>query len=319
MGGVSGKPAETPSQRDAPQGAGDLDNAARRNWCVKCGRAGRICICSALPDGPLLSTRTRIVVLVHPKEAQRKLGTAPLLKLCLADIIMRYAEGFPEPGEDPELHAAMCADGHRCVLVCPGPEAEELRAPEAASEGSSPASGLTLIFIDGRWKQAKAMVNRSRWLQNLPRVVLRPSSASGYTFRRQPVEGCLSTLEAVAEALAVLEGNRGAEIRETLVAPFRRMVELQCAFIPGLHPEKAEDERQEEGKEEGGSRAGGGRGGGGDESTVDQRQRREEEAHVPHRAPPKWPSSWKRPGLREEEEEEEEEGSREGGQGGEGR
>lgn len=175
------------------------------------------------------------MLLVHPKEVIRKLGTAPLLRLCLGNLIIKEAEAFPAPDEDPGLHSELHEGGRRCMLVCPGPDAEELSAEHnGPPRSTSVGRGLTLIFIDGRWKQAKAMVNRSIWLRGLPRVVLRPSSQSGYTFRRQPVEGCLSTLEAVAEALAVLEGLRGALLKKSLIAPFSRMVQLQCAFIPGL-------------------------------------------------------------------------------------
>jgi len=229
-----------------------------------------MCICSDLPD-PALKTHTRIVVLVHPKEAVRKLGTAPILKLSLVDVIMLYAEGFPEPEEDPELHARLTAGGFRPALVCPGADAIELGAAGGAAGGE--ATDWTLIFIDGRWKQAKAMVNRSKWLQGLPRVVLRPTEQSGYTFRRQPVEGCLSTLEAVAEALAVLEGDAGAELKRALVAPFKRMVELQCCHIPGLRACDLQD--------------------GGDDGAAERPPRQSSGK----RPPPKFPASWGKPGV----------------------
>lgn len=205
-----------------------------------------------------MDTRSLIVLLIHPKEVQRSLGTAPLLQLCLRNMILKVGEKFPEPDEDPEFHEQLHAGGRRCFLVCPGPGAEELRPPAlqptapttpgcmeacwsmlrrrpgaaGASSGSTDPP-RTLIFIDGRWKQAKTMVNRSIWLrEQTPRVVLCPAEQSGYMFRKQPAEGCLSTLEAVAEALLALEGQRGPTLKAALLAPFRRMVEVQCGFIP---------------------------------------------------------------------------------------
>jgi len=203
-----------------------------RPCCPGCFRPQHTCVCSALPADAPLATATRVVVLVHPKEAQRALGTAPLLRLCLQNLIVKVADRFPEPDVDPQLHEAVHADGHRCMLVCPGPDAEVLR-PER--EPAAATAGLrTLIFIDGRWPQAKTMVNRSPWLQALPRVVLCPTEQSGYYFRKQPSEGCLSTLEAVAEALFALEGERGAALKAALLAPFHRMVEHQCSYIPDM-------------------------------------------------------------------------------------
>jgi len=203
-----------------------------RPSCPRCLRPQHTCICSALPADAPLVTATRIVVLVHPKESQRALGTAPLLRLCLQHLIVKVADRFPEPDADPPLHEAVHANGHRCMLVCPGPDAEVLRPEKEPVAG---AAGLrTLIFIDGRWPQAKTMVNRSPWLQALPRVVLCPTEQSGYFFRKQPSEGCLSTLEAVAEALFALEGDQGATLKAALLAPFYRMVEYQCSYMPGM-------------------------------------------------------------------------------------
>ncbi|CAK0900727.1 unnamed protein product [Prorocentrum cordatum] len=150
-------------------------------------------------------------------------------------------------GEDLALHAALAEGGNRCVLLCPGPDAVVLRPPQVASEGGAAepvpqgdvseddvagSAPVTLILVDGRWAQAKAMVNQSPWLQTLPRAVLAPAEQSAYRFRRQPAEGCLSTLEAVAEALLALEGARGPLLKESLLAPFREMVRLQVGFLP---------------------------------------------------------------------------------------
>ena len=105
-----------------------------------------------------------------------------------------------------------------------GPDAMEL-APGC----QPPAYAMTLILIDARWDQARIMLNRSSWLQNLPRITL-PKLVSRYRFRRQPEPGCLSTLEAAAEALGVLEPKRG--LREALLKPFDEMIRLQSQFLP---------------------------------------------------------------------------------------
>lgn len=199
-----------------------------------------MCVCDYLPEGAPLQTRTRIVLLVHPQEAVRKQGTMPLLRACLRNLIIKVDDHFPAPDDDMDLHEAMCADGYRCVLVCPGPDAKELHGRSDEEIVASDPRLISLIFIDGRWNQAQSMVHRSPWLRNLERVVLAPQSQSGYVFLQQPAKGCLSTLEAVAEALLALEGSRGPELKAGLLAPFHRMVELQCRFIPTVVDKNAE-------------------------------------------------------------------------------
>ena len=186
----------------------------RPGFCQGCLRPQKTCICAALPPGAPLETRSRVVLLIHPKEAVRALGTAPLLQLCLQDLVLREGYRFPEPEEDPELHALLEEGGRQCVLVCPGPDAEELHAPaDPAAAGYPDGPPRTLIFVDGTWPQAKGMCNKSPWLMSIPRVVLCSTGESGYEFRKQPAQGCLSTLEAVAEALLALEGPRGPTLK----------------------------------------------------------------------------------------------------------
>lgn len=231
---------------------GGIDDAVDPGRCGRCKRVHRVCLCAALPPCGPINTRSLVVILIHPKEVRRPLGTVPLLKLCLKNLLVYVGERFPEPEEDPKFHSKLYESGRRPVLVCPGQGAEELRAPviaensgEEADNGNNSADDMdsssaecgearTLILIDGRWRQAKTMVNRSPWLKKcLPRVVLVPQEQSAYGFRKQPQEGCLSTLEAVAEALLCLEGRRGPQLKAALTAPFWLMVQLQCEFIPG--------------------------------------------------------------------------------------
>jgi len=229
-------PAMTPDFV-SPAKAPSSSKPESRPSCPRCLRPLQTCICDALVADLPLATQTRIAILVHPKEVQLALGTLPLLKLCLKDLIVHVGDRFPEPDEDPRLHETLHADGFQCQLVCPGPDAEEL----CHDEDRDGTDGIrrALIFIDGRWSQAKSMINRSEWLRQLPRVVLRPRSQSGYVFRKQPQEGCLSTLEAVAEALEVLEGPSGQNIKAALIAPFHEMVKYQCKFLPEIEDKNA--------------------------------------------------------------------------------
>ena len=53
-----------------------------RPTCARCRRPLRVCYCAALPT---LATRTRIVILQHPREKDMPIGTARMAQLCLPE------------------------------------------------------------------------------------------------------------------------------------------------------------------------------------------------------------------------------------------
>lgn len=80
-----------------------------------------------------------------------------------------------------------------------------------------------LVALDGNWAQAKALWWRNAWLTRLRRFVVVPSAPSLYgDLRREARTGAVSTLEAVALALSVLENDPG--IGEHLLQPLRELV-----------------------------------------------------------------------------------------------
>jgi DTW domain-containing protein YfiP len=80
-----------------------------------------------------------------------------------------------------------------------------------------------LIALDGNWAQAKALWWRNAWLTKLRRFVVVPDGPSLYgDLRREARPDAVSTLEAVALALQVLEGD--AAVREKLLEPFKALL-----------------------------------------------------------------------------------------------
>lgn len=74
----------------------------------------------------------------------------------------------------------------------------------------------------------------------LPKVKLTPSDevtkSSAYVVRTQPRDFCLSTVETVAETLAVVEQR--PEVRETLTAPLHLMCHFQINHGAVKHDSK---------------------------------------------------------------------------------
>jgi DTW domain-containing protein YfiP len=88
-------------------------------------------------------------------------------------------------------------------------------------EAAAPVGGPppALVVLDGSWSQARKMMQRVPELRALPRFSL--VAPEGRRSLRASPEGGMSSLEAIAEALAVLEGDEAArplrEAHEALV------------------------------------------------------------------------------------------------------
>ncbi len=182
-----------------------------------------------------MPTRTRFVFLMHPKEfKQEKAGTGRLTHLCLpnSEIVMGVEfDGHPrlrELREDPANH---------CVLLYPGPEALNLSRGELRPEALGERR-LVVLLLDATWACARKMLRVSPTLQALPRIMFTPTAPSRYVIKRQPQDGCLSTLEATHEMLLALQqgGLDAYAAPEQLLALFERMQRFQiaCALDPNL-------------------------------------------------------------------------------------
>jgi DTW domain-containing protein YfiP len=95
---------------------------------------------------------------------------------------------------------------------------------------------LVVFLLDATWALAKKMLRLSPSIQRLPRLMFTPSAPSRYVIKQQPVEGCLSTLEATHELLLALQrsGLDDYSLPDQLLSLFARMQDYQltCARDP---------------------------------------------------------------------------------------
>lgn len=182
----------------------------RRHRCERCARPDGHCLCSLIPA---LDSQTRVLILQHPDESRHALNTARLAALGLRNAELRVGEVFDD------LHALLGhADYHSCLLF-PGPGAHCLGTDPARLPGP-----LQLLVLDGTWRKARKLLHLNPALAALPRLALAPDTASRYRLRKAPAEDALSTLEAVVQALEILEAPRRFD---ALLAPFEALIEGQ--------------------------------------------------------------------------------------------
>jgi DTW domain-containing protein len=197
--------------------------------CPRCLKPLALCICDSITS---IETRVSLLILQHPQEQDRALGTARLTALHFKDAVVRIGLSWPSlskalgrPVHDPSrwavlyLGSAKVADlGTKSDIVAinrKGEVEDHQRAILSEIEG--------IVLLDGTWSQAKALWWRNAWMLKCQRVILGPARPSRYgQLRREPRRDGLSTIEAAAMLLASLE--KRPDIAETLHASFERML-----------------------------------------------------------------------------------------------
>lgn len=188
--------------------------------CGRCARPLVACYCEHVTP---VETRTRVVVLQHPRERHKAIGTARIAALCLPNAEILVGVDF----ERDERARSLLADPEApAILLYPSPGARDLRS-------DPPKGPVTLVVLDGTWSQARTLLRDNPWLQGLPRVAFTPDRPSEYRIRREPREDFVSTLEALVHALGMLEDGDPARFR-SLMTPFRAMVDLQVKFAAAV-------------------------------------------------------------------------------------
>jgi DTW domain-containing protein YfiP len=172
------------------------------------------CLCALVPR---LTTRARVVLVLHSLEDQKTSNTGKLAVRCLTNsaVVRRGVEGQPMAAVHPSA-------GFEPVLLFPGPGARPI------GDFAHGARPIELFVPDGTWGQAQRARQRVVGLGELPCASITRAAPSDYRLRLSSDPRRLSTLESIAEALAVLEGaapEGHPDVRAELLRIFDVMVE----------------------------------------------------------------------------------------------
>ena len=212
--------------------------------CPQCGKPLPLCICDSITP---IENRISLLILQHPQEQDRALGTARLTALHFKDAVVRIGLSWPSlskalgrPVADPSRWAVLYLGSAKVADLDTD---REIVAINRKGEVEPDQRGILgdiegIVLLDGTWSQAKALWWRNAWMLKCQRIILGPKRPSRYgQLRREPRRDGLSTIEAAAMLLADLE--KRPDIAATLNAGFERMLakyrQVQ-ATMPELAP-----------------------------------------------------------------------------------
>jgi DTW domain-containing protein YfiP len=144
-----------------------------------------LCVCALIPR---LAPRTPIIVVAHPQELEKPTNTGRFVAASLesARLVRRHELTSPPPPGS--------------ALLFPSDDATPL---DPQTLGAPP----TVLYVpDGTYRQARRMMKRDPYLSALPRVGLPKHVRAVGHIRTGLRPDHLSTYEAVARALGILEG-----------------------------------------------------------------------------------------------------------------
>ena len=155
-----------------------------------------LCICGSIPR---LDLSTRVCLIFHVNELKRSSNTGRLALRALVNSEMRVRGETREPLDLSDL----LTDRYRTFLFYPTVDAVELDRELVAQERTP----IQLLVPDGSWRQAKKVHSRHHELKDVPRVKIGAPDVSKFHLRAQHRPEGMATLQAIAHALGVIEGD----------------------------------------------------------------------------------------------------------------
>lgn len=179
--------------------------------CQGCFLHKNRCICEGIPS---LNLKTKISLVIHAKELKRTTNTGRLAVKALLNSEMLIR------GEEREALdlSHLLTPKYRTLLFYPSDNALELNE-QFVSESLLP---IQLIVPDGNWRQASKVHYRHHELHNIPRVKISTPNTATSHIRPETTEAGMATLEAIACALGIIEGNH---VKEQLLEIYQRKLE----------------------------------------------------------------------------------------------
>ena len=175
--------------------------------CSACLLAEPVCICAW---AAARHSAVDFVLLLHRDEVFKPTNTGRLI----ADILPANTLAFEWSRTEPAAELlALLADPERYpAIVFPAEEGGDRQVHTAVPDLHG--KRLTLILLDGTWRQASRMFRSSTWLAGIPALTFTEPQVGRYTVRKKIRDGQLATAEAAAELLRLCGEDANGEALE---------------------------------------------------------------------------------------------------------
>lgn len=184
---------------------------AQRAMCDDCGRPQTVCLCHAFTT---LHPSLQLIIWQDPAEARHPLSTAPLLHKSIAGSRLIRGDVFSRQ----DIFAGTAE--HHCAVVFPF-------AHKAALTAGRYADITHLLILDGTWRKVRKLLLANPWLKDLNHLALDVQHGSRYAIRTSPRDDGLSTIEAGAQALSLLDNEHDYS---AILTVLDEMVRIQKGF-----------------------------------------------------------------------------------------
>ncbi|MCE2572543.1 tRNA-uridine aminocarboxypropyltransferase [Motilimonas eburnea] len=184
---------------------------SQRPWCVRCNKAQVACICQLITT---INNQYKLLILQHPSEANKAVGSARILSLSLTNSELICSETLPLT----YLEAAPT------YLLYPSTE------PVVSARSGQFGSNSQFILLDGSWKKAFRLLQLNPALQQLPKVGIEVKQPSQYRIRKSTKSQGVSSVEAGFYLMSQLEGSESKFT--SLLSAFDAMIDFQLQQMP---------------------------------------------------------------------------------------
>ncbi len=155
-------------------------------------------------DKSVLHSDVSIWLLTHEREMERWSNTGALIKEGVPESVKIFYWSRVEPPK--ELLDLLKDDTYYPILVFPIEDEGRVKIDtEVLRQKSINGRRLAFLILDGTWKEARKMLRKSDYLNNLPFVSLENLEKTRYTLRRNKDIDHICTVEVAIELYRLCE------------------------------------------------------------------------------------------------------------------